>query len=193
MLDIDKFRRFALFIPVIHKNGEPHILFEVRAANVPQPGDVCFPGGKVDNTDPSTEYAAIRELCEELGIDETDVTLVGELDHMITAFGLILYSYIGVIHEDAKLNINKDEVKEVFTVPLSELKQMKPRIHDVKLEVKPEENFPFHLIPNGENYEWRQAVIKELFYEYNGYTIWGLTARILTHVMEEIEIAEKAN
>ncbi|UCZ54404.1 CoA pyrophosphatase [Bacillus shivajii] len=190
ILDIEKFRRFALFVPFIQKNGEWHILFEVRAQNVPQPGDVCFPGGKVDADDPTEKDAAIRELCEELGVKKSNVHLIGELDYMLTAFGLILYPYIGVLDEDASFNINQDEVKEIFTVPLSALKKMEPKKHHVYLKVKPEDEFPFHLIPNGENYEWRTGVVNEQFYGYDGYTIWGLTARILTHVLEEIELSE---
>ncbi|MDG5786489.1 CoA pyrophosphatase [Evansella sp. AB-P1] len=186
IIDYETYIPFALFVPLIEKDGELTIIFEVRAQNIRQPGEICFPGGKVDDEDRSYSSAAVRELSEELGVETSNIELLGELDYMVTPFKLILYPFLGKISSDATIEKNDAEVKEVLYIPLSTLLKMKPKEHHVFLKVMPEESFPYHLIPNGENYNWRTGKITEQFYEYEGHVIWGLTARILTHVLDEI-------
>ena len=193
IMDHENYLHFALLVPLIERDGELHFVFEIRAQNIRQPGEICFPGGKVDDTDLSHEDAALRELHEELGIHPTQVHLVGSLDYMITPFRLMLYPFLGIIDSQAEIIRNDAEVTEVFFVPLSELLKMAPKEHNIYLEVQPEKEFPFHLIPNGENYNWRKATVNEQFYEYDGKVIWGLTARILTHVLHEIKQVDELN
>lgn len=190
-MDHETFHHFALLVPLMKKNGEYHIVFEVRAQNIRQPGEICFPGGKVDLDDDSHEAAAIREFSEELGVPVHKVAVMGKLDYMITPFKLMLFPFLGIVDEDAVIKKNDAEVKEVLYIPLSKLRKMKPKEHFIYLRVEPEKGFPYHLIPNGENYNWRTGSVTELFYDYNGHVIWGLTARILAHVMEEITKVEE--
>ncbi|MBU9713355.1 NUDIX hydrolase [Evansella tamaricis] len=187
ILEHELYKHFAIFVPLIKRNGVLHFVFEVRAQNIRQPGEVCFPGGKVDSTDASYEQAATRELCEELGVVPSDTQVIGELDYLITPFQIILYPFLGMIHSDAPLKKNDAEVKEIFYVPVSYFLKTAPQEHYIYLQVQPEKEFPYHLIPNGENYNWRTSKVTEQFYEYDGKVIWGLTARILTHVMDEIK------
>ncbi|MBM7097175.1 MULTISPECIES: NUDIX hydrolase [Alteribacter] len=183
LLDQEHYRSFALFVPIIYKNDEPHLLFQVRGKNIKQPGEICFPGGKVDPDDKSAEDAAVRELVEEIGVTYEDVVVYGPLDYMITPYRFNIFPFIGEIHPQAEMNINRTEVEEVFTVPVQALKDMEVKTYNIYLEVQPEETFPYHLIPGGENYNWRTGVVHEHFYEYEGRIIWGLTARILKHVL----------
>lgn len=187
LLNYDKYHKYALFVPLIEKDGELQLIFEVRSKHVTQPGEVCFPGGKVDSTDPSNEAAAVRELCEELGVKEDEVTLIGALDYMINPAGLIIYPFLGIIEPNTSFHINKAEVEEIFFVPVSKMKKMTPKKHEVAFQVQPNNDFPYHLIPNGKDYRWRKSSITELFYEYNGQIIWGLTARVLTHFLDELK------
>ena len=67
--------RSAVLIPLVQVDGEWHILFEVRSFTMrKQPGDISFPGGRIDSTDPSPLAAALRETYEELGVDPKTVT-----------------------------------------------------------------------------------------------------------------------
>lgn len=187
ILDYDKYKHYALFVPLIEVNGEYHLLFEVRSKHVKQPGEICFPGGKIDKTDRSNEAAAIRELCEELGVKEEQVTIIGELDYIISHGNRFIYPFLGIIDSRATFHINKVEVEEIFTVPLSALRNMTPQKHHVALEVRPNKDFPYHLIPHGKNYPWAKPMITELFYEYDEKIIWGLTARVLNHFLDELK------
>ncbi|WP_416149257.1 NUDIX hydrolase [Salipaludibacillus sp. HK11] len=186
ILNHDNYNRFAIFVPLMIKDGELQIIFQIRSRHVRQPGEICFPGGKVEETDPSTSFAAIRELSEELGVPENNVQLLGELDYMVTPFHFMLFPYIGTLPSNTEFHLNKGEVEDIFFAPVSTLMKMTPKVHDIKLEMQPDNNFPYHLIPNGEDYSWRKGAVSEEFYEYNGHVIWGLTARILTHVLIEL-------
>ncbi len=72
--------RSAILIPLVLVNEEWHILFEVRSFTMrKQPGDISFPGGRIDATDASPMAAAVRETTEELGVDPKTITIVGQL------------------------------------------------------------------------------------------------------------------
>lgn len=188
ILGEEYFKKYAVLLPLIELEEETHILFEVRSMNLrTQPGDICFPGGKVDQGDKNTAYTAIRETSEELRISDTDVYDVFPLDYMVSDFGRIIYPYIGRLKDIKKVTPNKDEVAEIFTVPLSFFLNTKPKKYKVNYEILPEDNFPYDLIMGGENYDWRTHQLEELFYEYNGKVIWGLTAKILTHFVSLIK------
>lgn len=182
ILGKENYRKYAVLLPLIEKNNETHILFEVRSMKLrSQPGDICFPGGKIDKEDPDQRHCAIRETSEELGISEDHIEDVIPLDYIITDNGRIIYPFVGRITQPEQITPNKDEVEETFTVPLSYFLKTKPKKYKVYFQVVPEENFPFSLIAGGENYNWREHQIDELFYEYDEKAIWGLTAKILTH------------
>jgi peroxisomal coenzyme A diphosphatase NUDT7 len=181
------FFRVSVFLPLVEKNGETHILFEVRASHMRrQPDEVCFPGGKIDQTDPDAKHCAIRETTEELGINESDLSNIVPLDYLVNG-GTIIYPFVGKINDMAKIRPNPDEVGKTFTVPLSFLRENKPDRYKIKLQVQPEEGFPFELIVGGENYKWQTREIEEHFYTYDGNVIWGLTAKVLTHFLELIQ------
>lgn len=188
ILGEENFRKYAVLLPLIEIEEETHILFEVRSMNLrSQPGDICFPGGKVDKEDKNTRHTAIRETSEELGIPEIDIYDVFPLDYMVSDFGRMIYPYVGRIKDIKKIMPNKDEVEEVFSVPLSFFLKTKPKKYKVNFEVMPEDNFPYDLIMGGENYDWRTHQLDELFFKYNGRVIWGLTAKILTHFISLIQ------
>lgn len=188
IIDEQYMNKYAIFLPIIDKKEEGlHLLFEVRAKHMKrQPGEICFPGGKIDPSDPSPAHAAVRELCEEIGVKKEDTTLVGHLDKFVSPFHQIIYPYVGLLDENASLYPNRDEVEEIFTVPLSYFVETKPKRYDVHLKVEPENNFPYEWIPHGKNYPWRQTAMPEYFYFYQDYVIWGLTARIIRHFVEEL-------
>ncbi|MBD8067415.1 NUDIX hydrolase [Bacillus sp. PS06] len=188
ILGSDNFSKYAILLPLLEVNGETHVLFEVRSKHLRrQPGEICFPGGKVDKKDKTIEYAALRETSEELGVSIECIEQVSPLDYIVSPFGMMVYPYIGVITTPKNILPNPSEVEEVFTVPLSFLLQTEPKIYNIHARIEPEENFPYHLIPGGENYEWRLRSTNEYFYFFEDKVIWGLTARILQHFLEQVK------
>ena len=180
--------RSAVLIPLVEKDGEWHILFEVRAFTMrKQPGDISFPGGKIDDTDASPLAAALRETQEELGIDEQSIQILGDLSPLVASPAFVVYPFVGIIEQTELDAFNRDEVEELFTVPLNWLLTHEPYVHFVPIEPKPPMDFPYDKIANGQNYEWRTSRMEEWFYEYGNYTIWGLTARLLKYFVEKIK------
>ena len=179
--------RSAVLIPLVQKNGEWHVLFEVRAFTMrKQPGDISFPGGKIDPTDATPLAAALRETHEELGIDPAAIQILGHLSPFVASPTFVVYPFIGVL-EAEELDFNRDEVEELFTVPLNWLMTHEHYVHYVPVELNPPTDFPYDKIANGQNYQWRSSLMEEWFYEYGNYTIWGLTARLLKHFIEKIK------
>jgi 8-oxo-dGTP pyrophosphatase MutT (NUDIX family) len=186
ILDHQTAIKSAVMLPLIIHKGQPSLLFEVRSQDLKgQPGEICFPGGHIEPGDASPQEAALRETCEELGIKKEALGVWGPLDVLVTPFQLILYPFVCEIKAGTQI-IPNSEVDHVFYVPLNFLLKTKPLIHQMEVKVIPEENFPFQLIQNGKDYNWRTGHYPVYFYLYENYIIWGLTARILAHFLEVI-------
>lgn len=181
--------RSAVLIPLVQVDEEWHILFEVRSLTMrKQPGDISFPGGRIDKADRTPLEAALRETHEELGIDPKTVTKVQQLSPYIASPSFVVYPFVGVVDYDEIIHAyNKEEVEEVFTVPLNWLLNYEPDMHLVSVKPTPAPDFPFEKIMNGTDYKWGTRAIEEWFYDYEEYTIWGLTARILKHFIKTIK------
>ncbi|RIW38431.1 CoA pyrophosphatase [Bacillus salacetis] len=192
ILGSDDFYRFSVLLPLVEIADEMHILFEVRSEHLRrQPGDICFPGGKVDETDASEKHTAVRETCEELGIREEDLSDIYPMDYIVSSFGTFIFPYIAVLEKNAVITPNPSEVAETFTVPLSYFLNTEPDVYKVGITIEPENDFPLDLIAGGENYNWQTRKIDEYFYFYEDRVIWGLTAKILKHFSAEIKQLKK--
>lgn len=189
ILNREKFRKAAVLLPLVEVSGETHILFEVRSSEMrSQPGDICFPGGRVEEADKSKMETAIRETSEELGVPQAAITDVIPLDYIVSDVAGIIYPYIGKLDSMEELNLNSFEVAEVFTVPLNYFLHTEPERFKINFKVIPEKDFPFELIQNGEDYDWRQREMDELFYVYHPRrVIWGLTAKIVYHFVDVLK------
>lgn len=179
--------RSAVLIPLAQVQGEWHVLFEVRSLRLKsQPGDISFPGGRIDPDDPSPLAAALRETHEELGVDPHTVTVLGELSPFVGFSSFVIYPFVAVLDYD-QVSCNKDEVEEVFTVPVDWLLNYEPYMHLISFQPVTSPDFPYEKIMNGAGYKWRTRSLEEWFYDYGKYTIWGITARILKHFIETVK------
>lgn len=177
----------AVLVPLLNTEQGPSVLFEVRAAGLGwQPGDVCFPGGRYECGDDSFAQTAVRETCEELGIVASHVELCGALDCLVTHMGPIVHPFVGRIADKITLNCNQEEVDEIFTVPLKFLINYEPRIAHMELANRAAEDFPFDLLPRHPREWYKRKGYSLYFYEYQGYIIWGMTARILHGFMKRL-------
>lgn len=186
IMNQEAYRRYGILIPLVHVDSETHVLFEVRSMKLrSQPGDICFPGGRLDNEDASLKACAIRETEEEIGIHANQINHVISLDYIVSETRII-HPFAGELNSLADIDINQSEVSEVFTVPLRFFLDNAPRVHKIYFNVEPEQNFPFDLIQNGKAYDWKTREMNELFYEYDNRVIWGLTARVMHHFIQII-------
>lgn len=176
-------KRFGLMIPLIMLKDEWHVLFEERAHTMrSQPGEICFPGGKVEENE-SYQEAAVRETVEEIGIDPDLIEVIAPLDYLLTPFNYALYPHLAILHikDLAELRPNHTEVADLFTVPLNHFLTHDPECHVIKTTFEITPDFPYDKIQNGEAYHWKTGSYDVLFYEVNNRIIWGLTAKIVSH------------
>lgn len=183
---IQKLKKAAVMVLIKEDNGEKYIVFEVRSNKLKsQPGDICLPGGKVENNETPKE-AAVRETMEELNLRDNDVEVIGEIDHFISPYGLIIYPFVGVLKGELG-EPNKSEVDHLFKVPLSFFMKEEPLLYEMKIGPICKEGFPFHLINKGEDYNFRTGILEEYFYIYKDYVIWGFTAAVIKHFIDTIK------
>ncbi len=180
------YQYYSVLVPLVEKDDELHILYEVRSESLKkQPGEVCFPGGRVEEGE-SAEKCAIRETSEELNINQEDIRIITQMDFLHTYSNFTLYSLLGVIDYDviANMSVNQDEVKEVFLVPVSFFLENEPEIY--RFDVLPNIglDFPYEKINSSNGYNWRKGKSTVPIYRYKDRVIWGLTARITNHLME---------
>src|SRR5512147_944576 len=64
----------AVLVPLVNRPQGLQVLLTERSADLPDhPGQISFPGGRVEPDDPSLAAAALRESAEEIGLPETQV------------------------------------------------------------------------------------------------------------------------
>ena len=181
---MDAFGRYAVLVPMIWLEGEPHLLYEVRARKLRrQPGEVCFPGGRMEGEE-SPEACALRETWEELGIPPEQIRILGQLDFIAHRANFILYPVLAQVDASVLKNLRRNpaEVEDTFLVPLRYLREHPPLEYSYQLIPTPAEHFPYELIGIPRNYRWQPGGENVPVYPWEGRVIWGLTGRITRHV-----------
>ena len=182
----------AIMVPLIKTSDGLSMLFEVRAATLKrQPGEICFPGGKIEKNE-TPRRAAVRETEEELGISARDIHVLGCMDGIIAPIGVILYPWVAVLPGDIVLNPNKSEVAEVFAVPLKVLAEQEPLTANMELATRPTGSFPLHLVTTEYKDDWNlRRPYQVLFYLYKEWAIWGMTARVVEKLLKRMNEYDK--
>lgn len=186
---LDVIHESSVIIPIIKVDGDYHILFQVRSFSLnTQPGEICFPGGKIEKYEDAIT-CAIRETSEELNISKNNIEIFGELDYLVTPFNMAIYSFCGILNniEFNSIEYNKDEVSSIFSIPIEELLKLEPKVSNMTINTKPMDNFPFHLVQNGKAYNWKEGIYPVYFYEYKDHIIWGITAKILKGFLDTLK------
>ena len=182
---MDATAKFAVLVPLVERKGELHLLYEVRAATLQrQPGEVCFPGGHMEQGETAVQ-CALRETAEELSIPPASIRVLGPLDFICHRSGFVLHPILAQVDESAVKNIvpNPAEVDRIMLVPVSKLSRMAPEEYRLELLPSPGTNFPYERIGISKDYPWNRGVDNGFIYPWPEKTIWGLTARITRHVL----------
>lgn len=158
-------RLAAVLIGVVER-AEPTVLLTQRAAHLADhPGQIAFPGGKIDAGETPLQ-AALREAHEEVGLENGFVDPIGYLDVYATSRNYRIVPTLARVTPGFRLTLNQHEVDDAFEVPLSFL--MNPRNHQRHARDYKGVMRHYYAMPFGERY------------------IWGVTAGILRGLYEQL-------
>tara|TARA_B110000438_G_scaffold276364_1_gene298074 strand:- start:318 stop:926 length:609 start_codon:yes stop_codon:yes gene_type:complete len=164
-LDSNSYKIAAVLFPLIEKNNELKVILTTRSKDLPShPGQVCFPGGKLEKTDKNIIECAKRESFEEVGIKNDQINLLGQLDDCITGTNFKVTPVIGLIDSNYIPVLQEKEVADIFEVPLD-----------------------YFIEKNNQKIEYANYKNKSYsYYQYNwkNKKIWGSTARIIVNFCE---------
>ena len=110
-------KEYAVLLPLVEVDGEVSLVFEVRSKDIRQPGDVCFPGGRVEKGE-SFEETALRETFEEIGIPKEKVEVFGPFDAMLEVNRIRMHTTVGSLSDDWESLIKPDSTLEIGTTIL---------------------------------------------------------------------------
>ena len=178
-------RTYAVLVPFVEREGELSLLYEVRAKTLRrQPGEVCFPGGRMEPGE-TPEECALRETFEELTVPPEHVKLLGRLDFIAHRANFLMQPVVGVVDGAglSALRPSPAEVEETFFVPLSHLLRTPPIEYTYELIPTPAENCPYELIGIPKDYQWQRGRENVPVYPWEGRAIWGLTGRITRNLI----------
>ncbi len=158
----------AVLVPLIDRRDGVTVMLTERSQHLPDhPGQISFPGGRIDATDAGPAAAALREAQEEVGLSPQRVNIVSELDVYITRTGFHITPIVGLVRPPIDVQPNPAEVAEVFELPLA-------------------------YAANPANYEQRARLHegkRRNFYvlTYEDRIVWGATAGMLVNLAQVLQ------
>ena len=110
----------AVLVPIVNRPAGLQLLLTQRSADLPDhPGQISFPGGRIDPGDASAAAAALREATEEVGLPPERVSILGHLADYETVTGYRVTPVVGWLEPPFELAPDPVEVADVFEVPLA--------------------------------------------------------------------------
>ena len=163
-VDISERRKAAVLIPLFERGDEPWIVLTKRTEHVAtHKGQISFPGGAHDDTDPDLWTTAVREAEEEIGLPPANARMIGTLDDLPTfSSGFIVSPFVASIEPPGAWTPHDAEVDTVIELPLRRV------LEAARTETWEREGirFPMHI------------------FELEGHYVWGVTAFILHRFLE---------
>lgn len=152
---------------VLGEDEAPHVVLTRRRSDLrSHAGEISFPGGRQDPNDADLEETALREAEEEIGLDRTAVSLIGELQPVSTfVTGYLIHPFVGLIPAGQLWQVSPREVDAVLELPLRALREGRTR---TQMERR------------GISFETDAFVVDE-------HLIWGATARILDNLLARLQ------
>ena len=163
--------RAAVLVPLVERPAGLQVLLTQRASHLKNhPGQISFPGGRIESADAGPWEAALRETQEEIGLEPQFVTRAGYLQDHLVISGFRVTPAVGFVHAGFRLRLDETEVENVFEVPLEFV--LDQRNH----------------LPRDRSIAGHTIVTHEIPYE--GRQIWGATASMLitfARLLREVE------
>ena len=160
-------RSAAVLLGLIERPIGLQILLTERAVHLQHhPGQISFPGGQLEQRDEDPVAAALREATEEVGLQPTQVEILGRMAPQLTGTGFTVTPIVGWLAADFTARPDPAEVQSAFEVPLEHLLAPANRRRQTQTR-------------------WGTQFLTDEFY-YQQHRIWGATAGILARFIEVI-------
>ena len=144
-----------------------HVVLTKRALHLKHhPGQISFPGGKVEPSDDNCIETALREAKEEIGIAPESIEVIGQLDDYQTITGFNIRPVVGLLKDPVTYTPDSNEVAEILHVPLQHF--IEKEQHVTLMIERSAKRYPVHYMP------------------YKGHNIWGATAAILNDLCHHL-------
>jgi len=165
--DNKKYKLAAVLFPIIKIKDEYKVILTTRSIDVlSHPGQVCFPGGRLESGDKNMVECAKREAFEEIGIESSNIEVLGKLDNCITGTDYNVTPILAFIKGNFSPKIQEKEVADLFEVPLNFfLDKSNRKLKNAKYKNKKYTYYEF---------QWGEK------------KIWGSTARIIVNFCDII-------
>ena len=178
---------YAVLCPLVERPDGLHLLFEVRARNLSQGGEDCFPGGRMEAGETPAQ-CALRVTEEELSIPAAEVSLLGTPDFICNQMGFLLRPVLGLVSPAgfAALRPSPAEVAEAFTAPLSFFAETAPEPWRYELVPQVPEDFPYESVGIPRDYPWNHGWVDVPVWYWHGRAVWGMTARLVRDIVSTL-------
>lgn len=159
----------AVLVAVVER-AEPTVILTLRPDTMRKhPGQISFPGGRIDPDDEDAVAAALREAEEEIGLPRASVQVIGIADRYRTITGFEVTPVVGIVPPDLDLAPHPGEVADLFEAPLRFLLD------------------PAHQLVR--SVEWRGSERHYYEIEWQGRRIWGATAAMIVNLSRRLDLA----
>jgi len=159
----------AVLVPVVDRAVPTVILTQRPMSMRKHPGQISFPGGRIEPTDGDAVAAALREAEEEIGLPRSAVEVIGTADRYRTITGFEVTVVVGVVPPDLALRAQPGEVESMFEAPLHWLLD------------------PERQVVRSARFRGRDRQYYEI--EWEGRRIWGATAAMIVNLSRRLELA----
>ena len=157
-------RQAAVLMAVVVRDGQPHFLLTRRTQSVAtHKGQISFPGGVREAEDTTLVDTALRETHEEIGVESRQVSVLGEFHDYLAVTDHLVRSVVGLVSAEATFQPQQDEVEYLLEIPFEFFRNTDPSV---------EKRFCSGRTQN------------VYFYDFNGETVWGLTARMIKEFLD---------
>lgn len=158
----------AAVLIAVTREAEPQLLLTRRSADLRRhPGQIAFPGGRVDPDDADAVAAALREAEEEVALARHEVEVLGQLDTYETGTGYAITPVVGLVPAGLALIPQASEVAAIFHVPFAHV--IDPANHEIR------------------NGVWQGQTRRVYVIHHGAHEIWGATAGILVNLARRLQ------